>query len=234
MQRRCLFGLGVLVLLVFFLSGCGAYTTGNIKLKQKNYEQAITYYLEELSENPDHFRARERLGFAYFKTGQLDKAIQELERALEQKPGDPSATYYLGLAWLNKGESGKAIDVWRTYRNAEEPLVEQQIKRQLTLLEIAQSIRLARQALAEEKKLQTLRPEPGTTAVFYFKDVSSDARYRYMQKALAMMITTDLSQIESLQVVERMRVQFLLAEMGLGETGLVDGKVVQQCHPGGE
>ena len=137
MQRRRLFGLGLFILLVFFLSGCGAYTTGNIKLQQKNYEQAITYYLEELSENPDHFRARERLGFAYFKTGQLDKAIQEFERALEQKPEDPSATYYLGLAWLNKGETGKAIDVWRTYRNAEEPLVEQQIQRQLTLLEIA-------------------------------------------------------------------------------------------------
>jgi len=222
MEKKRTFQRGIFLVLLSLLFGCGAYMAGNRDLAQKNYEGAITQYREHLSQNPGHWQARQRLGFAYLKSGRLDEAIKELRRALEQKPGDPYATYYLGLAWLNKGERAKAIKVWRSYENRKEPLVEEQIKRHLTLLEIAESLRLAKQALAEEKKLQTLPPQPGTVAVFYFKDISPDNSLRHLQKALAAMIITDLSQVRSLQVVERLRVQFLLAEMELGQTGIVD------------
>ncbi len=220
-------GVFVIVLLVF--TGCTASMRGNWNLSRKDYRGAITHYREDLSRNPDHWQTRQRLGFAYLKTGQLDEAIAEFERVLMQKSGDPYANYYLGLAWLDKGERGKAIEVWRSYRNRKEPLVEREIKRHLTLLEIAESVRLAKQALAEEEKLQTLPPKPGTVAVFYFKDISPDNRLRHLQKALTAMIITDLSQVRSLQVVERVRVQFLLAEMGLGQTGLVDKKTAPRA-----
>jgi Curli production assembly/transport component CsgG len=36
------------------------------------------------------------------------------------------------------------------------------------------------------------------------------------------MITTDLSQVQALQVLERLRIQFLLTEMQLGQTGIVE------------
>jgi hypothetical protein len=38
------------------------------------------------------------------------------------------------------------------------------------------------------------------------------------------MIITDLSQVDSLQVLERMRVQYLLTEMEMGQTGIVEKK----------
>ena len=222
MKRLFAFRLGTLFVGVVLLSGCSAYTVGNMKLNRKDYDAAIAHYREDLSQNPDHWQARERLGFAYLKTGQLDEAIAELSKVLEQEPGDSYATFYLGLAWLSKGERGKAIETWKTYRNGAQPLVEQEIKRQVTLLEISESLHLAKESLADEEKLQATPPKPGTVAVFYFKDLSADRSLRQLQKALAMMIITDLSQIRSLQVVERLRVQFLLAEMGLGQTGLVD------------
>jgi len=101
-------------------------------------------------------------------------------------------------------------------------LVEEEIKKQLTLLEISESIHLARQALAEEEKLKTMPPKSGTVAVFYFKDTSADRSFRHLQKAMATMIIADLSQVSSLQVLERLRVQFLLSEMQLGQTGIVE------------
>lgn len=191
-------------------------------LERENYEAAIQNYQASLAENPDHWQSRQRLGLAYLKAKQPQKAIAEFKRVLETQPGDPFSTYYLGLAYLETGQRNQAIETWQTYRNDREPLVEQEIRKQLTLIEIVESMHLARQALAEEEKLKALPPKQGTVAVFYFKDVSPDKSFQHLQKAIAAMLITDLSQVQALQVLERLRVQFLLAEMQLGQTGIVE------------
>jgi tetratricopeptide (TPR) repeat protein len=219
---------------------------GSRQLDRENYEAAIESFEEELARNPDNWRARQRLGFAYLKTGRLDRSISEFKTVAGQQPAayppatafsfaprqtkdvpgqnprDPFSTYYLGLAYLQNGQGDQAIETWRSYRNRKEPLVEKEIKKQLTLVEISESIQLARKALAEEEKLETIPPKSGTVAVFYFKDTSPDSSFRHLQKAMALMITADLSQVRSLQVLERFRVQFLLTEMQLGQTGIVE------------
>ena len=43
------------------------------------------------------------------------------------------------------------------------------------------------------------------------------------------MITTDLAQVKSLHVLERVRVQYLLAEMQLGQTGIVEEKTAPRA-----
>jgi TolB-like protein len=123
---------------------------------------------------------------------------------------------------LYNDQRTEAIETWQSYQNRQDPAVEEEIRKQLTLIEIYDSIHVARQALEEEKKLETLPPKPGTVAVFYFKDLSPDNQFRYLQKAMAEMIITDLAQVKSLQVLERVRVQFLLAEMQMGQTGIVE------------
>jgi tetratricopeptide (TPR) repeat protein len=219
---------------------------GSWQLDREDYEAAIESFEEELARNPDNWRARQRLGFTYLKTGRLDQSISEFKTVVGQgpvaystttafsfaprqtkyvpgqNPQDPFSTYYLGLAYLQNGQNGEAIETWRSYRNRAKPLVEQEIKKQLTLVEISESIHLARQALAEEEKLKTTPSKSGTVAVFYFKDTSPDQSFRHLQKAMAVMMIRDLSQVSSLQVLERFRVQFLLAEMQLGQTGIVE------------
>ena len=152
----------------------------------------------------------------------LSYAPQDVERGLAQQPDAPYANYYLGLAYLRNGQRSEAVETWRSYQNPREPILEAEIKRQLTIVEITDSLHLARLALEKEKKLGTLPPKSGTVAVFYFKDVSPDNSFRHLQKAMAEMIITDLAMIEALQVLERMRVQYLLTEMQLGQTGIVE------------
>ena len=253
MHKKFCFCLSAFAFGLVLLFGCTPYMKGSMQLDRENYDVAIESFQEELSQNPENWQARQRLGFAYLKTGHLDQAISEFKAVLGQKPGDypystafsyapqkikhmpgqkpgdPLSTYYLGLAYLQNGQRSESIDTWRSYRNKQEPLVEQEIKKQLTLVEIADSIHLARQALAEEEKLKALPPKPGTVAVFYFKDVSKDNSLRHLQKAMATMITTDLSQVKSLHVLERMRMQFLLTEMQLGQTGIVDEKTAPRA-----
>ncbi|MFC1811321.1 tetratricopeptide repeat protein [Thermodesulfobacteriota bacterium] len=191
-------------------------------LKQEKYDEAIPLYKEYLSKKPHKYRARNELGFAYLKTGRLDEAIKEFNSVLKTKPGNPYAVLYIGLAHVAKGEFGKAIDTWQGFRDRKKPLVEEEIRGQLTLLLMLESQKSVEKALAEEKKIKTVKSDANTVAVCYYQDLSPDKSLRAFQKGLAAMVITDLSKIKSLKVVERLRLQALLAEMKLGQTGIVD------------
>ena len=196
----------------------------DLKLSQEKYNEAIPLLKGYLANRPDSWKTRSKLGFAYLKIGSLDKAITELSAALDSKPGDAYAVLYLGLAYLNKGDIGKAIAIFQTYRDKKQPLVEEEIKRQITLLQITESYRAAKKALKEEKALRTTKPDTYTIGVTNYKDLSPKESLRAFRKALTAMVTSDLSKIASLRVVERVRIQALLDEMNLAETGLVDKK----------
>jgi tetratricopeptide (TPR) repeat protein len=210
------------IVVSMLLVGCSSHIKGNMNLEWKNYEAAIQNFQEDLAQNPDRWQSRQRLGFAFLKTKQSDKAIEEFKRVLEMQPEDPFSTYYLGLAYLEQGDRKSTMETWKTYRNDREPLVEQEIKKQLTVIEIVECMHLARQALKEEQKLKSRPPQERTAAVLNFKDVSPDKRFEHLEKAMTAMIITDLSQIQALQVLERLRVHFLLMEMELGETGIME------------
>ena len=218
---------GFLLTGLMFMVGCGGIaelTKAEFKLGNKNYDEAITLYKEYLVKQPNSAIGHSKIGFAYLKTGRLDEAVSEFQTALKTGPGEPFSTYYLGLAYLNKEDYEKAIAVWQGYRNMTQPLVEEEIRRQLTLLQIAYSHKAAVKALAEEKNLMAAKPDTNTVAVCYYQDLSPDKSLRAFQKGLASMVITDLSKVKSVRVVERVRLQALFEEMKLGQTGIVDPK----------
>jgi len=218
---------GFLITGLIFFVGCAGtveLTKAELKLGTKKYNEAIPLYKEYLAKQPNSALGHSKLGFAYLKTGLFDEAIVEFQTALKNEPGEPYSTYYLGLAWINKENYEKAMEVWQGYRNRIQPFIEAEIRQQLTLLQIAHSHKAAVKALAEEKKLAALKPDSNTVAVCYYQDLSPDKSLRAFQKGLASMVTTDLSKIKSVKVIERVRLQALLEEMKLGQTGIVDPK----------
>jgi len=216
--------LALLLVGLFFLSGCTAAMKADYKLSMGEYEEAIGLYEEHLAGAPDDCKARTGLGRAYLETDREEKAITQLEKAHQLDPQEPLPTLYLGLAYIKAEKLEKAIAAWQGFEYKKKPLVEQEIKRQLEMLLIEVSRQQAKEALANEKQLATRKPEPNTIAVCYYKDLSPKKEFGPFQKALAAMIITDLSKIESVKVIERVRLQELLAEMKLGQTGIVDPK----------
>ena len=69
------------------------------------------------------------------------------------------------------------------------------------------------------------KPDANTVAVCYYQDLSPDKSLQAFQKGLAAMVISDLAKIKSIKVVERVRLQALLEEMKLGQTGIVDPKM---------
>ncbi len=91
----------------------------------------------------------------------------------------------------------------------------------------------AKKAVSEEKTLGAVEAK-NTVAVLYFRNGTGRPALDPLQKGIALMLVTDLSQVPGLQVVERVKLQSLAEELGLGASGLVDpgtaprvGKILQ-------
>jgi TolB-like protein len=79
----------------------------------------------------------------------------------------------------------------------------------------------AQEIIQKEKTLKT--PEANNTlAVLYFNNQTGQSELDPLQKGIAILLITDLSKIDRLQVVERVQLQALVRELGLGASGLVD------------
>ncbi|HOO39458.1 MAG TPA: CsgG/HfaB family protein [Deltaproteobacteria bacterium] len=78
----------------------------------------------------------------------------------------------------------------------------------------------ARDALTQETGLEA-ESAGNTLAVLYFHNKSGDAGLNPLQKGLAFMLMTDLSQVDGIVLVERVKLQALVEEMDLGVSGLV-------------
>jgi TolB-like protein len=81
----------------------------------------------------------------------------------------------------------------------------------------------AKRAVKQEKALKTVSA-PNTLAVLYFQNQTGMPDLDLLQKGLAVMLITDLSKLEKIQVVERIKIQAIVEELGFGEKGLVDPK----------
>lgn len=164
-----------------------------------------------------------RLGAAYRADGRFDEARAQLESALEANPGHAGAVLFLGLTYEDLGELERARQLYESYLQlgGDSP-VHGRIRGRLPLLRRLELASAIRQAIARETELANGTPQPRTVAVFPFLYAGQDSSLEPLSRAMADMLTTDLSQTERLSVLERTRVQLLIDELELGATGLVD------------
>lgn len=78
---------------------------------------------------------------------------------------------------------------------------------------------------------QTPRPRE-TLAISAFGNNSGQPRYEYLGRALADMLTTDLSSSAAVRIVERDRLQELLKELQLSESRFIDPRTAQRVGRG--
>jgi len=82
-MRRALLVLAVAALAV----GCAsAVTEGQLALRQGRYVEAERFFNEALAKDPGRTDALVGLGIAQYKAGQVDQAIESLEKAVPIRP----------------------------------------------------------------------------------------------------------------------------------------------------
>ncbi len=179
---------------------------------------------------PDAGQALLEQGVAAYQNGNYQKAVEDLAKANSLAPDQSTVVLYLGLAQLKLGRTEKAIEAWEHYLKLEPSTklerksdLREKIPQYLTLLVAEENRRLAKDAVKQEKAIGP--GDPKTVAVTYYRNLGSP-ELAPLQKGLAALLIDDLSKVKDLKVVERDRMQALLDEMKLGESGLVDEKTV--------
>jgi tetratricopeptide (TPR) repeat protein len=104
-MRRALLLLAVIAL----AAGCAsAVVQGQMALRQGRYVEAEGYFNEALAKDPGRTDALVGLGISQYKQGQIEEAIESLEKAVPIRPNEPSVRLYLALAYLKKGNTDQA------------------------------------------------------------------------------------------------------------------------------
>jgi tetratricopeptide (TPR) repeat protein len=82
-----------------------------IYVQGKDYKKAMETYERALARKPDLWVALNDLAFLMVETGgDLDKAMGFAQKALTQRPEEPSVLDTVGWIYLKKGDSAKAIE----------------------------------------------------------------------------------------------------------------------------
>ena len=162
-----------------------------------------------------------KVGMDAYKNGQFDKAREVLIAVREKSPTEKIVSYYLGLTALELKDNPSALQHLQQYtRDDPETARERGVNQLVTLLLTNQLQDEVKQALKQENQLTREKPEPNTIAVQAFTN-RGDPAYAALAKGIAAMVITDLSKVPGIKVLERQKVQKLMDEISLSESGLV-------------
>jgi tetratricopeptide (TPR) repeat protein len=209
------------------IMGCAAshYTLGQRHLKAEQFDEALAEFEMAKETQPDNPKILRDIGITYYHKLNFQNAIDYLLQAFLLDSTDGRTLFYLGTAFEINKKYDMAIDIYSRYvdvnptsgiRGSIEGRLEKLIRQQME----AEAL----QALADESALDTEMIPDSTVAVLYFKNMGNNRDLDPIQKGLADMIITDLSKVKTLKVIERIRLQKLMEEMGMGMTGIVDEK----------
>jgi len=175
------------------------------------------------AQSPDDPAANLRLAEAYYSAQRYPDARAALSRTLLHQPDNAEAQIYLGYTYEGLGQFDSARTAYQRLE-ATKPsgAAHRLLQGRLALVERHQMIYQARQALAHESTLVKTPPPPNTVAVMPFRYTGTDSTYQPLSRGLAALVVTDLSRVHSLRLVERDRLQALIDEMKLSESGRVD------------
>ena len=81
---------------------------GKAALQQENWEDAILLFEEALKDLSGSADVQNFLGYAYRKSGNLNKALEHYGLALEINPDHKGALEYLGEAYITLGDLSNA------------------------------------------------------------------------------------------------------------------------------
>lgn len=221
MQNRFILAV---VLLAVLVSGCSQslYNQGRKSVEQGRYDQAIDLLYKEIAANPQNADAWRELGVAFYKKGNLEKAQDALDQATSIAP-DARTQLFIGLIAEKRGQFDGAIRAYtgslaleskgttaRQVRAHLDQLVEKQIKVE------------ADEAIATESEIDVDTIPQHTIAVANFDGSYLPPELTPIARGLAEFTAIDLAKVHQLTVLDRMKLDMIMKELQLGQSGVVD------------
>ena len=188
-----------------------------------SYRTTMEALEARLVRSPEDEDALRDIGVICVQTQHYPRAEGYLRKAVDRKPDDPKALFYLGLSLEFQRKRDTAINVYVRYTTLSSGTQYRKLMEgrygQLTreaLQEQFQSL------LANETSLSDAEMSPSTVAVYPLTYQGTDAKYSPLGRGLSEMMLVDLGQVKALKLVERVRIEALLDELKFGQSALVD------------
>ena len=184
---------------------------------------------------PNDASVHRALGLAYYRANKLTEARASLEQAAKLDPRDGTTALYLGLTAEKQNDVPGAKAAYQSYvRYGRTSKIRTQLEARLAALTRQELTLLAKSAVAREQQVITQAGSPKTVAVMPLHFVGQDTTLQPLERGFAELMTTDLARSHELTVVERARLQALLDEIKLQQSGSTDaasnvraGKIIQ-------
>ncbi|MBF0622889.1 MAG: hypothetical protein HQL54_13290 [Magnetococcales bacterium] len=169
------------------------------------------------------------LALQQFKNNSQDNAQTTFSHIQAAYPFNAMASYYLGLIALQKEDLGTAISQWRRFEKLDPAgATQKDIPKQLTVLISRQMKKEVQQALANEKQLTDSAPEPNSVAVPPFAN-RGGTKFEILSKGITAMVIADLAKVPGLKVLERAKLQKLMEEIKLSQSGMVNDETAAKA-----
>ncbi|MBN2090382.1 hypothetical protein JW964_12285 [candidate division KSB1 bacterium] len=215
------------IIILWFIVGCStsSYHRGKAALEVNDVAQAYQHLQSAYLNAPKNPHINRELGIACFLKQQYETAITHFFTAQQKLPKDGRLLFYLGVSLELLNQKEDAIKFYSQYIKISrfKPIRRAIEKRLLKLTRIAADEQ-ARQAIANEQKLNIQAIPEHSIAVIDFSYLGRDSSLAPLQKGLAYFLMTDLSKVTRLQLVERMKIQEILAELKLSQKIIMDKK----------
>jgi TolB-like protein len=206
-----------------FLLGLAGCAGGGALRVSDITPQSIPQLEDAHSRQPSDANTLTRLGVAYFKAERFGDARQVLDSAVARDASNGIAAVYLGMATEATGDFPAARVAYTHYVSiARSGELKETARRRLALVGRHEMEFQARQALAQEATLAQAPPDANTVAVMPFSYSGTNPEIQPLTRGLAQLVVTDLAKSRQIRVLERERMQAMLAEMRLADSGLAN------------
>jgi tetratricopeptide (TPR) repeat protein len=180
--------------------------------------------LEALAvQNPNNGEVLDLLGQAYYRTGRHQDAETKLTNAQSLGYWSAEGVLYRGLMRERAGDLDGAVKIYQAYPAIPSRSAQRKIRGRIRFI-LRQQLHTEMGRLVKEESSRAKALPRLTVGVFPFRYVGVSSELAVLGRGLAEFLTTDLSMVRRLQVLERSRVVALLEEIGLGASGLVDDR----------
>ncbi len=173
--------------------------------------------------------ARIRLAAAYLRSGQTEQSLLLLEPVASGGRQAPAAvSFYLGITYEALGRFSEARRLYDEYlaRGASPELV-RRVQGRMGVLEQREAELAVRTALSREQESREGTPNPRVIAVLF--EFATNQPMPALGRALAELLTTDLSQTDRLSIVPLATTQRLMREIRLVEQNSVDAQTLARA-----
>jgi tetratricopeptide (TPR) repeat protein len=188
----------------------------------EDFREEVARLERQIAENPEAAGPLRDLGAIYVRTKRPDEGYRYLEKALSREPNDPKTLFYMGVASERLGRTQEAQQLYRRFPKVPKGSRFRSLMkgRYQWLLRQEVKERMAKMVQREDTLADDVSPR--TVAVFPLSYQGDNEQYAPLGRGLAEMISTDLAQIDELQLVERVRIEALLDELQLAESQYVE------------